>query len=542
MYTVNNLQDVVDTAIRSRHAGAPLPETVRTALEGLFGADFRSVRVHTVSALAGGPARAFACGDDLFFAPGEYVPGTADGWATLGHELAHVVQQRCGRAGTRPVGSPEVILDPRLEVEADRAGEAAAALFTRGLRPHRPIAPPGVPDRACVCAAQFMMTLNQFVAKTTTPDRTPLANIDAALTDYHQAIDRQPFNGVTALAKARQVNSDCMAYRRTGGAMAGVDELLKQTILDISVIEPLAKAYRAPDFIQKWDYVDKAFLNSVTMGATGLGTALDRYQTSLRQQYFTQNLNDANYLAMVAHYIRELIKIMEGPTTHRILKSIMAEVLDVMNLAKCDFQNGNSAVSYNDVGGGLPVKAGATAKYTLKLGVANGCGKRDFLGSLLHELTHVSISESYNNTPIMLSVLYSATDKQWKQLCKKRNKTINNIKRLIQKSDRTAAIASLGSWCTSKLDYAIGPKIGDYINLLRQMTAFPTQYARIKGLYDNQEIGSELVEYDTTVNQSLLWCHIFGLSEKSSVFKALLEAAEEAYLHRASARRGVHLS
>ena len=46
-------------------------------------------------------ARAFATGTDVYFAQGEYKPGTADGDKLIAHELAHVVQQR-GAADQRP--------------------------------------------------------------------------------------------------------------------------------------------------------------------------------------------------------------------------------------------------------------------------------------------------------------------------------------------------------------------------------------------------------------------------------------------------------
>ena len=39
-------------------------------------------------------ARAFTTGSDIYFAHGEYRPGTPDGDELIAHEVAHVVQQR----------------------------------------------------------------------------------------------------------------------------------------------------------------------------------------------------------------------------------------------------------------------------------------------------------------------------------------------------------------------------------------------------------------------------------------------------------------
>jgi hypothetical protein len=69
--------------------------------EGVFGADFSSVRVHD-DAQSNAQARsldavAFTQGSDIHFGAGAYQPGTQDGDRLIAHELTHVVQQ--GAAG-----------------------------------------------------------------------------------------------------------------------------------------------------------------------------------------------------------------------------------------------------------------------------------------------------------------------------------------------------------------------------------------------------------------------------------------------------------
>jgi hypothetical protein len=49
-------------------------------------------------------AIAFTMGNEIYFAQGRYQPDTLQGQQLLGHELAHVVQQRAGRVGN-PLGS-----------------------------------------------------------------------------------------------------------------------------------------------------------------------------------------------------------------------------------------------------------------------------------------------------------------------------------------------------------------------------------------------------------------------------------------------------
>jgi hypothetical protein len=106
--------------------GRPLPNAVRGKMEAALGADFSNVRVHVGPQAERIGAIAFTVGSDLYFAPGRYQPDTQQGQQLLGHELAHVVQQRQGRV-RNPLGSAlAVVQDRALEAEADRLGRRAA--------------------------------------------------------------------------------------------------------------------------------------------------------------------------------------------------------------------------------------------------------------------------------------------------------------------------------------------------------------------------------------------------------------------------------
>lgn len=118
-----------------------LPIDLRSRMERLFGASFGGVRVHPNS---GDPASrgvdAYAKGDDLHFAPGSYDPHSQDGQELIGHELAHVIQQRQGRVPSQPGGSAAaqpagarggqadtgLLVDAALEHEAESIGQRVA--------------------------------------------------------------------------------------------------------------------------------------------------------------------------------------------------------------------------------------------------------------------------------------------------------------------------------------------------------------------------------------------------------------------------------
>lgn len=128
--------------------GNPLPDAVRAKMEAAFGTDFSRVRVHEGPQAARIGAIAFTTGHDIYFAPGQYRPETVQGQQLLGHELAHVVQQRQGRVEA-PGSGVSVVQDHALEAEADRLGMRAAlqckATFTAHHRAPRTV---GILQRA----------------------------------------------------------------------------------------------------------------------------------------------------------------------------------------------------------------------------------------------------------------------------------------------------------------------------------------------------------------------------------------------------------
>jgi hypothetical protein len=118
----------VEAAIaRTRGAGRPLEPRQRERFGRPLGDDLSDVRLHedsTADSLARSVgARAFATGADVYFAAGEYRPGSPSGDQLLAHELTHVVQQRgASTSGPLTVSQPG---DPA-EREADAVSDELA--------------------------------------------------------------------------------------------------------------------------------------------------------------------------------------------------------------------------------------------------------------------------------------------------------------------------------------------------------------------------------------------------------------------------------
>jgi hypothetical protein len=112
--------DVEATIAASRGGGRPLDTGQSKHLEQAVGEPLHDVRVHTddrAGALARAvSARAFTVGSDIYFAAGEYDPGSRAGAELIAHEVAHVAQQRGA-----PLSGPLTVSQPgdTLEREAE---------------------------------------------------------------------------------------------------------------------------------------------------------------------------------------------------------------------------------------------------------------------------------------------------------------------------------------------------------------------------------------------------------------------------------------
>jgi hypothetical protein len=170
-------------------SGMPLDSAVRSRVGPALGADLSRVRVHTdyrAAALSSGlDARAFAVGQHVAFAAGEYRPGTLIGDALITHELAHVVQQQDSATSSGHAASTA-----ELESEADSAAVSTVARmwsWSHVLRNAGPRLRSGLSLQRCKCrkAVTFTDYQNLFNSRwNTAPFNTMSAGPDATL-DSH---------------------------------------------------------------------------------------------------------------------------------------------------------------------------------------------------------------------------------------------------------------------------------------------------------------------------------------------------------------------
>ncbi|MEH2157017.1 eCIS core domain-containing protein [Nostoc sp.] len=120
------LKDLPEVNLAPSSGGQLMPKLVQQKMETSFGTDFSDVRIHEGSQAEKIGAIAYTQGTNIHFRPGKYQPTTQSGQELLGHELAHVQQQRAGRVTAPQSKGVAINADPQLELEADVMGAKAA--------------------------------------------------------------------------------------------------------------------------------------------------------------------------------------------------------------------------------------------------------------------------------------------------------------------------------------------------------------------------------------------------------------------------------
>ena len=127
--------DIAGALRRRGGQGGLLPDTLSAPMSNHLGMDLSGVRVHTdpeAGKIAHSlQATAFTHGNDIYFAPGAYRPGSTDGQRVLAHEVSHIAAQRSGadRGGSGPLGVGRA--DDPAEAAADASADRMMAALHR---------------------------------------------------------------------------------------------------------------------------------------------------------------------------------------------------------------------------------------------------------------------------------------------------------------------------------------------------------------------------------------------------------------------------
>jgi hypothetical protein len=371
-----------------------------------------------------------------------------------------------------------------------------------------------------------------------------ISAIDKELKEYHEVNARKPksYGALSAtIKKLYDAAKGFQASKPGSSRMPGVEKLIKEAVIEHAILSKLADFEKETDELERFKIIESVQENFFKQRERS-----ELNNKALEGEIFTlltSLVNSASNMgaAFVGRDLDELRKIGNDAATPSLLCSVIAECTAARNVQLMDAANGKPGLKYNTT-------RSATQKYSLSHAMEQSLGKRFRMGSLLHELTHLSIAQIFDNTCLMLSISKTATDAEILAMAKARNAKIQQLIAQIDldvsEFERISRLTITQTGVTRNRLYveykekALYPVCGKFAN--QYLRVFkpkmdPAEHARLVALA-GQGLDCELIEYDTVINQMLLWSHLYGMDANCGTYTALESLVREAHSYRTRAR------
>lgn len=505
--------------------GRPLDESVRTDMETRLGADFSDVRVHTDHAAHESAesvnARAYTSGAHIVFQRGRYDTASDTGRETLAHELTHVVQQRSGPVAGTDTGDGLAVSDPtdRFEREAERvASQAMGGGVTDPVTATGPSH--GTPVARMISTKDFRKNTNK-IFEWSRGDK--ITQVENALAAYHAL---PPGNYTGRLTQLGHVVQEANIYinssnndSRKAEARKLLDKATGHQAIYTALVAADQPANSNTNTFRHLIQAQDAIQTQVVAADAGPDDELSHFSQRVleRMNALRGTLQQPEMQALMNDDLQKLTAMSSDQNVPQTTRDILTELL--AHQGQIAFQPANMT--------GSGTRRTAPNQYTVANPPNHPGGTAERLGSLAHELTHVDAGEAYNNTDILLLYGQGLNNNQVVQLATDRRATLDNLINLLDTHqgltwDQRDLFGKKLKYAGEKslLKYAADFRVRDLIdvptyNQLRQIDALT---AGNSGL---------LVEYDTVINQLLIYLHMWGVPQDSPLYVEVLRVAEQ---------------
>lgn len=327
------------------------------------------------------------------------------------------------------------------------------------------------------------------------------------------------------------IRGECNDYKAHPKAhpfrIAGVDRLLAQIDKEQRVVAPLSEALAEADPKKKFAKLCEGqdALVEVKDGVPGLSNmSLDpEFSECIRELRAVPGAMEE----MLQNEMDQLRAIMNAADTPDITKQILAEALanaDDIHLEA--FSPGARFTNQKEKDRGI------TEKYVVNHNMNAPGGTSERLGSLAHELTHVSISEQFDNTALFFAFGQDATEDEVMALVEKRRSDLDSLIALLNPKDFKKDQIGL---LNLKLAY---PRKGGPAGVQRYIDNFFTSKKISKEQKEKAEslvargMDNTVIEFDTVINQMLIYMQQWKIPQDNPFYVKLMEVATEAQAHR----------
>lgn len=441
------------------------------------------------------------------------------------------------RGRSAPSGSPRAAAARHdlshgvLELQRTLGNRATSAAIERARL--EPASPAGI---------QRLWSSKQFKESSTAEDeeeskRVKILPVEAALAAFQSTPKDQWATCVTALQKiVTECNTYLGLFFRSKVRKNAVKQLKAQAAAEATIFQGIIAA-NGLAYGAKMKALLKLIDDSVAFSNRGvlMGIAYVEVERVVREMMASHDVLDQAALKQVMDdELQRLRDIAAAPTTPQIVKDVILE--NLAHIGEVHLQEGKP--------GARTAKPGETdKKYVVNHALVQTGGSTERLGSLMHELTHVTTGETFDNAPLFL-VFTKGKEVgadgilEIKTLAKKRNKGLLDV--LAVSAGDQALSASQKSMIKIKCEYANKPMLTQYLGSFKDKLGGPDApgYKSLKALADDAEINpftGTLIEYDSVINQILMYLFDWGVKPPNPTWNLVAQLATEAKQFRDAA-------
>ncbi|MGW1106555.1 hypothetical protein [Streptomyces sp. NPDC002540] len=370
-----------------------------------------------------------------------------------------------------------------------------------------------------------MMTEGEFKQSTATAGprgRSEITKVDRALKAFYALPDTRQGARLLALKDIVKACGDYAAHKAEGGSrVEGAQQLGQQAEAAKGQLDPEA--------------VFRGLLTELdSMMSEGKNPDLDVRMPAGEAQKAAQAVPADRFHAMMGDFVQKLGALREDQGLPDETRAVIGELMAVVPLVTVMQypRGGMPGMKLN------PATDGGGPEFTFNVDTQARGGTSFLLGHIAHELTHVAAHQAFGSSPVMELVQSGATDEEVAALAAERRQALNDL---------NAALASNPEFdefqqemLKEKLVYGAQPhKLERYADSFAKAGKITVaQKERLVGWGRAAgDASGTLVEYDTVLNQMLIYLHMWQTSQDNPFYVRLRAAARAAYDRRSRARQ-----
>ncbi|MER6106072.1 hypothetical protein ABT115_28220 [Streptomyces sp. NPDC001832] len=362
-----------------------------------------------------------------------------------------------------------------------------------------------------------MMTEGEFKESTAAPGlrgRSGITMVDKALKAFYTLPDTDQRAKLFALKDIVQACGDYTAHKPGGSRVGGTEQLGRQA-----------------EEAQKQLDLESVFQGLLTEIDRMRNPDEDQQALGSKAQATAQTIPADRFQNMMGGFVQKLGALRVEQALPEETRAVIGELMDVVHLV--------TVMQYPR--GGMPgMKLNPAAEggpsFTFNVDTQALGGTSFLLGHIAHELTHVAAHQAFGSSPVMELVQSGTSDEEVAALAAERKRALEDLKNELAGNPEFNGFQQ--RMLKEKLVYGAQPhKLEMYANSFEKAGKITAaQKERLVGWGKAAgDASGTLVEYDTVLNQMLIYLHMWRTSQDNPFYVKLRAVARAAYDRRRSA-------